>query len=56
MPSPQARLRAVKMLAERGVEVAVGLAPVLPGISDARESLDAVVRAAKDAASGRPGG
>lgn len=46
---PRQRLRAVRMLAEAGIDVSVALAPVLPGITDAQEQLDAVVRAARDA-------
>jgi DNA repair photolyase len=44
---PRSRLEAVRRLAEAGIDVSVGLAPVLPGLSDAPEQLDAVVRAAK---------
>jgi DNA repair photolyase len=46
--SPRARLEAVRMLAEAGVEVAVGMAPILPGLTDDREGMAAVVRAARD--------
>ena len=45
---PRARLEAVRMLAEAGVEVAVGMAPILPGLTDDREGMAAVVRAARD--------
>lgn len=45
---PRARLEAVRMLAEAGVEVAVGMAPLLPGLTDDREGMAAVVRAARD--------
>jgi DNA repair photolyase len=47
--SPQSRLEAVRRLAEAGVDVGVGLAPVLPGLSDSPEQLKTVVRAAKAA-------
>ncbi|HTV91167.1 MAG TPA: radical SAM protein [Verrucomicrobiae bacterium] len=46
---PLKRLRAVRMLADAGIHVSVALAPVLPHITDAPESIDAVVRAARDA-------
>ncbi len=50
---PRQRLRAVRMLAEAGIDVNVALAPVLPGITDAQEQLEAVVRAARDAGARR---
>jgi len=46
---PRQRLRAVRMLAEAGIHVNVALAPVLPQITDTPESIDAVVKAARDA-------
>jgi DNA repair photolyase len=46
---PRQRLRALTRLVEAGLDVGVGMAPILPGISDAPESLAAVVRAARDA-------
>lgn len=46
---PPSRLEAVRRLAEAGIEVTVGLAPILPGLSDAPEQLEAVVHAAKAA-------
>lgn len=46
---PRQKLRAVRMLAEAGINVGVGMAPVLPGITDTREQIEAVVRAARDA-------
>lgn len=46
---PRQRLRAVRMLADAGIHVNVALAPVLPHITDAPESIDAVVRAAREA-------
>lgn len=45
---PRQRLRAVRMLAEAGIDVSVALAPVLPGINDSAESLEAVVHSAHD--------
>ncbi len=46
---PRQRLRAVRMLADAGIHVNVALAPVLPHLTDAPESIEAVVRAASDA-------
>ena len=46
---PRQRLRAVRMLVDAGIDAGVGLAPILPGISDRPELLAEVVRAARDA-------
>jgi DNA repair photolyase len=46
---PQQRLRAVRTLVDAGIRAGVGMAPILPGISDRPEQLAAVVRAARDA-------
>jgi len=46
---PRQRLRAVKRLVEAGVNARVGMAPILPGISDRPEQLRAVVQAAREA-------
>lgn len=46
---PLQRLRALRALAEAGVKAGVGVAPVLPGLSDDPELLGDVVRAARDA-------
>jgi DNA repair photolyase len=46
---PRQRLRALSRLVAAGLDVGVGMAPILPGISDSPESLAAVVRAARDA-------
>jgi DNA repair photolyase len=46
---PRQRLRALKRLVGAGLEVGVGMAPILPGISDRPEQLAAVVRAAREA-------
>ncbi len=46
---PRQRLRALGRLVEAGLRAGVGLAPILPGISDRPEQLAAVVRAARDA-------
>jgi DNA repair photolyase len=46
---PRQRLRAVKALIDAGVKAGVGMAPILPGISDRPEQLREVVRAAREA-------
>ena len=46
---PRQRLRAIERLAAAGLRVGVGMAPILPGLSDRPEQLEAVVRAARDA-------
>ncbi len=46
---PRQRLRALKTLVEAGVKASVGMAPILPGISDRPEQLEEVVRAAREA-------
>jgi len=46
---PRQRLRAVRMLVEAGIDASVGLAPILPGISDRPAMLADVVRAAREA-------
>jgi DNA repair photolyase len=46
---PRQRLRALKTLVDGGIRAAVGMAPILPGISDRPEQLAEVVRAARDA-------
>src|ERR671930_221836 len=46
---PRQRLRALKALVDAGVKASVGMAPILPGISDRPEQLDKVVRAAREA-------
>jgi len=48
-PNPRRRLRAVEALNEAGVPCGVLMGPVLPGLSDAPEQLEAVVDAALDA-------
>jgi DNA repair photolyase len=37
------------MLVDAGIDVGVGIAPVLPGLTDTPERLEAVARAARDA-------
>jgi DNA repair photolyase len=46
---PRQRLKAVKALVDAGVKAGVGMAPILPGISDRPEQLREVVRAAREA-------
>lgn len=46
---PHQRLRALEHLVEAGIEVGVGMAPILPGLSDKPELLADVVRAARAA-------
>ncbi len=48
-PTPEARLRGIARLRSHGIEVGVNVMPVLPGITDAAESVDALVRAVKSA-------
>jgi DNA repair photolyase len=46
---PRQRLRALKTLVDAGIRVGVGMAPLLPGISDRPELLADVMRAAREA-------
>jgi DNA repair photolyase len=46
---PQQRLRALSRLVDAGVKTGVGMAPILPGVSDRPELLADVVRAAREA-------
>ena len=46
---PRQRLRALTTLVEAGVRASVGMAPILPGLSDRPEQLAEVVRAAREA-------
>ena len=50
---PRQRLRALRALVDAGIDVGVGMAPLLPGITDRREGLEAVVRAAREAGATR---
>ncbi len=47
-PPPGQRLRAMARLAEAGIRAGVLLAPVIPGLTDDRRSLEAVVKTAAD--------
>jgi DNA repair photolyase len=48
-PPPHQRLRALSQLVESGIKVGVGMAPILPGLSDRPDLLAEVVRAARAA-------
>jgi DNA repair photolyase len=45
---PAHRLEALRKLAEGGVRCGVMLAPIIPGLTDDRENLESVMRAAKE--------
>ncbi len=47
-PSPDLRLRAVRMLHEAGLAVGVTLSPILPDITDTPANLEAVIAAARE--------
>lgn len=46
---PRSRLEAIRRLSEAGIDVGVGMAPILPGLSDRPEQLEEVVREARAA-------
>jgi DNA repair photolyase len=46
---PRQRLRAIRTLIDAGIEASVGMAPILPGLSDDPAKMAEVVRAARDA-------
>ncbi len=46
---PRQRLRALSTLVDAGIKTGVGMAPILPGLSDRPELLAEVVRAAREA-------
>jgi DNA repair photolyase len=46
---PESRLEAVRRLAAAGIDVGIGIAPILPGLSDDATRLEGVVRAAREA-------
>ena len=48
-PPPHQRLRALKRLVDAGIKAGVGMAPILPGLSDRPDQLASVVRAAREA-------
>jgi DNA repair photolyase len=43
-PTPEARLRALRRLHEAGIDVGINIMPVLPGITDRPDALEALVR------------
>jgi DNA repair photolyase len=46
---PRQRLRALRTLVDAGIDASVGMAPILPGLSDDPAGMAEVVRAARDA-------
>jgi len=52
-PDPKQRLKAVRALSDAGIDVGIGIAPVIPGVTDSTEVLSAVVRAARAAGATR---
>ena len=48
-PRPDLRLAALRQLREAGINAGVNAMPVLPGLTDREEDLDALARAARDA-------
>src|SRR2546428_1887863 len=46
---PQQRLRAIEKLVAAGIKASVGMAPILPGLSDRPEQIEAVVQAGREA-------
>jgi DNA repair photolyase len=48
-PRPDLRMKAVSELRAAGIATGVNVMPVLPGLTDGREDLEAVARAARDA-------
>jgi DNA repair photolyase len=48
-PPPRKRLKVLKALVDAGIEAGVGMAPVLPGLSDSPRQLEATVAAAAEA-------
>lgn len=46
---PRQRLRALEQLVKAGIRAGVSIAPVIPGLSDGDDQIEAVARAARDA-------
>jgi len=55
-PAPHTRLRALRRLAEAGLDVGLLAAPIIPGVTDGRDQLTALFRAAKEAGARRAAG
>src|SRR5258705_3087953 len=53
---PRQRLRAIEQLVAAGIDVGVGMAPIIPGLSDQPDRLEAVIKAARAAGATGPGG
>lgn len=47
-PKPSKRLEAMELLARTGVRTGVLLAPIIPGVTDSPDNLEAVIKAAAD--------
>ena len=45
-PPPEKRLKVLRALVDAGIEAGVGMAPILPGLSDSKAQLEATVSAA----------
>jgi DNA repair photolyase len=48
-PPPSKRLKVLRALVDAGIEAGVGMAPILPGLSDRPDQLEATLAAAADA-------
>ena len=48
-PRPDLRMAALETLVKSGLAAGVGVAPILPGLTDAEKDLDSVARAVRDA-------
>jgi DNA repair photolyase len=46
---PRQRLRAIEKLVAAGIDVGVGMAPILPGLTDRLDGIEAVIKAARAA-------
>ena len=55
-PSPRARLEAVKALNAAGIPTGILIAPLMPGINDAPEQVEAILELAADAGATSVGG
>ncbi|MGQ0537660.1 MAG: radical SAM protein [Gemmatimonadaceae bacterium] len=52
-PTPESRLRAIRCLRDSGVDVGVNVMPVLPGITDTPQGMEALVQAVAEAGAQR---